>query len=149
MTTQTDPPQPSFSERLDGGFHGVLRWDQLDTLWALISGDGRPWYLYQVGETPPAAPLEGEGLRAALAELDRLLRSDHHYDYCGIVYADDLERPTFVKVYDPNNLGSSCGCSGVRIPPRWVLSHMPPTPIADHGPTPKGRSRWWQRLFGA
>ncbi|HEB96507.1 MAG TPA: hypothetical protein ENI96_08770 [Sedimenticola thiotaurini] len=140
--------EPGFRERLDGGFHGILRWPQLDQLWQRVKESGGEWYLYQVGEAVPRAPIGGERLESAIGELDRLLRHDHHYDYCGIVYADDPRDPTLIKVYDPNNLGSSCGCSGVRIPPRWILSRMPPEPIEDHGPTPKGRSRWWQRLFG-
>jgi hypothetical protein len=41
----------------------------------------------------------------------RLLRAEHHESYCGIVYADDLENPRLIKIYDPNNLGSSCGSS--------------------------------------
>jgi len=149
MNPQSPDRQPSFTARLDGGFIGILRWPQLDELWERVNRDGRPWYLYQVGETVPETPLQGEQLRAAIGELDRLLRHDHHYDYCGIVYADDPKDPTLIKVYDPNHLGSSCGCSGDRIPPRWILSLEAPESIEDHGPTPKGRSRWWQRLLGA
>ena len=46
-----------------------------------------------------------------VTEIDRLLRQDHAEDYCGIVYADDLQQPRFIKIYDPNNLGVSCGYS--------------------------------------
>lgn len=49
---------------------------------------------------------------------------------------------------DLHNLGSSCGCSGVKIPPRWVLSRMKPEAIQDDAPLPNARRRWWQALFG-
>lgn len=148
MTPQSADRQPSFAERLDGGFIGILRWPQLDELWDRVKKIGQPWYLYQIGETVPDTPLQDEQLQAAIEELDQLLRHDHHYDYCGIVYADQPKAPTLIKVYDPNHLGTSCGCSGARIPPRWIFSLEPPECIEDHGPTPKGRSRWWQRLLG-
>jgi len=149
MTPQSTDRQLSFAQRLDGAFIGILRWPQLDELWERVKQKGQPWYLYQIGETVPDTPLQDGQLGAAIEELDQLLRHDHHYDYCGIVYADQPKAPTLIKVYDPNHLGSSCGCSGARIPPRWVLSLEPPESIEDHGPTPKGRSRWWQRLLGA
>ena len=143
-----DRQTSSFSQRLDGKFVGILRWDQLDVLWDRINRSGQAWYLYQVGSELPELPLKGDGLKHALEELDRLLRQDHDHDYCGIVYADDPENPTLVKVYDPNNLGSSCGSCGYRMPPRWILSLQKPEKIEDGAPAPNNRKRWWARLFG-
>lgn len=137
----------SFNEALDGSFTGVLRWPQLDQLWDIVQRTGTSWYLYQIGEEPPTAPLAKADLRQALASLDQLLRTEHSYDYCGIVYADDPAAPRLVKVYDPHHLGSSCGCTGQRIPPRWILSQMPPERIDDPAPVPNSRRRWWQRLW--
>jgi len=48
------------------------------------------------------------------------LRADHHESYCGIVYADDLDKPRLIKIYDPNNLGSSCGSSKTTF--QWRLT---------------------------
>ncbi len=138
----------AFRQRLlQGRFSGILRWEQLDELWARILAEPEGWYVYQVGEAPPDAPLEAEALRRFVAEVDALLRREHGEDYCGIVYADDREHPTLVKIYDPNNLGSSCGSSGRFIPPRWVLSRVPPEAI-EEPVTPMGRRRWWRRLWG-
>jgi hypothetical protein len=136
-----------FSRRLNGRFTGILRWEDLDRLWETLNGSGKAWYFYQVGSEVPALPLKGDGLRHALSELDQLLHADHDHDYCGIVYVDDRESPTLVKVYDPNNLGSSCGSSGMIIPPRWIISLERPTEVIDDAPTPRNRQRWWQRLF--
>ena len=137
-----------FAQRLEGRFTGILSWEQLDALWQTVNDSGRAWYLYQVGSPLPELPLKGDGLKKALAELDTLLHADHDHDYCGIVYADDPQNPTLIKVYDPNNLGSSCGSSGLRIPPRWILSLEKPAPVEDQAPTPNNRKRWWARLFG-
>jgi hypothetical protein len=53
-----------------------------------------------------------------IERIDALLRAEHHESYCGIVYADDLENPRLIKIYDPNNLGSSCGSSKTPHPGR-------------------------------
>ncbi len=139
-----------FLRRLrEGPFVGVLRWPQLEALWERVLAEPEGWYVYQVGEPVPEAPMAASALRRFLAELDALLRREHEADYCGIVYADDLTRPTLVKVYDPNNLGASCGSSGRSIPPRWILSRMAPVPLETTEPvTPMNRRRWWQRLLG-
>jgi hypothetical protein len=136
-----------FIDRLDGRFEGILAWERLDALWQRLKQQPEGWYFYQVGAQLPDQPLPAADLPGALDELDQLLRREHDYDYCGIVYVDDPNRPTLIKVYDPNNLGSSCGCGGGRIPPRWVISREPPQEIRDEAPTPNNRKRWWSRLF--
>jgi hypothetical protein len=83
-----------------------------------------------------------------ITELDALLRREHDEDYCGIVYADDFDLPTLIKIYDPNNLGSSCGMHGVAHPPRWLLSRIRPGCVADDAPLPNAHRRWWHALFG-
>ena len=81
-------------------------------------------------------------------EIDALLRREHEHDYCGIVYADDLETPRLIKIFDPNHLGSSCGSSGQPTPPGWVVSLLPPEDVSDAMPLANNRRRWWQRLLG-
>lgn len=137
-----------FAARMSGAFQGILHWPQLDALWSRVRAEPEGWYASLVGEPPPDAPLPPEALMKLVAEVDALLRREHEYDYCGIVYADDTVNPGFIKIYDPHNLGSSCGCSGAKIPPRWVLSRMKPEAIQDDAPLPNARRRWWQALFG-
>jgi hypothetical protein len=88
-----------------------------------------------------------EDLNRFITEIDNLLRSEHDEKYCGIVYADDLQAPSFVKIYDPHNLGVSCGYSDNPPLPGWILSKLPPVdlPAAQH--VPKNRKRWWRALF--
>ena len=129
-----------FNARLKGRFYGMLQWADLDALWARVK-QGQ-WYFYQIGEELPEHALSGDELSRRLDALDRLLRDDHDYHLCGIVYADEIEQPTLIKVYDPNHLGSSCSKSAT--PPRWILSIEQPPMIENHAPTPENRRRWWQ-----
>jgi hypothetical protein len=104
------------------------------------------WYIYAVGEQVPEREATEEELKNFVREIDVLLRQEHDEDYCGIVYADNLEKPTIIKIYDPNNLGVSCGFSDNPPLPGWILSTMPPVALESIKPT-ASRRRWWQRLF--
>lgn len=132
----------AFHARLKGTFSGILQWQQLDELWARV----KPglWFFYQVGEDVPEKSLSGDKLAVRIDALNTLLRHDHDYHYCGIVYVDNVEEPTLIKVYDPNSLGSSCSHNATPTPPGWILSIEPPALIETHAPTPNSRKRWWQ-----
>ncbi len=132
----------AFHARLKGSFTGMLQWQQLDALWGRVKSG--TWYFYQLGEELPSIALSGDELARRIDALDALLRRDHDYNYCGIVYADDAEHPTLVKVYDPNHMGSSCSRNAAPSPPGWILSTTPPALIETHTPTPNNRRRWWQ-----
>lgn len=132
-----------------GGFSGILRWQQLDALWEALRRDtDGGWYVYAVGEPPPVSPSSPEELGRFIAEIDALLRKDHEEDYCGIVYADDRQRPSFIKIYDPNNLGVVCGSSEAPPLPGWTLSKLRPLDLPGALPPPGNRRRWWRRLLG-
>lgn len=137
----------TFVTRMNGAFKGILQWHELDALWELVRNNPEGWYASLAGEAAPDTPVAANELLHLLNELNALLRREHAYDYCGIVYVDNATAPQIIKIYDPNNLGSSCGCGGTRIPPRWVLSRIQPTTIEDDAPLPGGRRRWWQQLF--
>lgn len=135
----------TFQQMFTGTLYGILAWEKWDDLRARLCEGGAPWYVYAVGHGLPDQPLSGTALRVALDEIDALLRRDHDEDYLGIVYADDLEDPAMVKVYDPNHMGSSC--SSTASPPGWVLSRVPPEPVASDIPVPQSRKRWWQGVL--
>ena len=139
----------SFTETLNGTLYGVMQWAHWERLCDQLRGGGQAWYFYAVGCGVPDAPLQGMELDKALGEMDTLLRREHVESYLGIVYMDDLANPTLVKIYDPNNLGSSCGSCGYTIPSGWVLSLRPPEPIDSDIPLPGNRRRWWQGLFSS
>ena len=134
-----------FQRLYSGRLWSILSWDQLTAFWDRLDAEG--WYLYAVGEPVPAAPAPAEQTREFVRRVDRLLRDDHRHDYCGIVYVDDLERPGFLKIYDPNNLGVSCGFSTNPPSPGWIMSRVAPEDVAAASPQPEGRRRWWRALF--
>jgi len=138
-----------FMSAFRGSFTSALRWPQLDALWDLLRADaGADWFIYAVGELPPEIPATAEELMRFVDEMDRFLRREHDEDYCGIVYADNLQRPDFIKIYDPHNLGVSCGYSNNPPLPGWVLSKIPPCDLPSTRILPNNRKRWWRQLFG-
>jgi hypothetical protein len=131
---------------MKGPFRGMLHWADLDVLWAAVRSKPEGWYISMVGEEPVPQTMTVEALNNFISEVDELLRREHDCTHCGIVYADDIEQPSFIKIHDPNSVGSSC--SSTPTPARWMLSRMPPYKIEDDAPVPGNRSRWWQKLFG-
>lgn len=126
-----------------------MQWEQLDALWSAIRNDAAgAWYLYAVGEEPPERPATVEQVLMFVTQMDALLRKEHDETYCGIVYVDNMLTPRFVKVFDPNNLGVSCGYSDNPPLPGWVLSKLKPIDLPRAMPQPVGRQRWWRRVFG-
>lgn len=139
-----------FRDSFKGTFYGILRWEQLDELWLRVKEDaGGGWYMYAVGEEPPVETVDADDVHRFVDEIDVLLRKEHGEDYCGIVYADDPASPGFVKIFDPNNLGVSCGYSDNPPLPGWILSKLPPIDLQAPMPQPGNRRRWWQRLFSS
>jgi len=144
--TEFSPADDPYLAAFRGSFTSALRWPQLDELWQRVRARPEDWFVYAIGERPPGAPAAADDLLRFIDEIDRLLRKEHDEDYCGIVYADDLVEPAMIKVYDPNNLGVSCGYSDNPPLPGWVLSRLAPIDL-EAARQPAGRRRWWQRLF--
>lgn len=141
--------ETAFLTQFRGRFLGLLSWDQLTAFWrALESKADAGWHVYAIGTPPPSAPQTGAEVRRFIAEIDTLLRREHDEDYCGIVYADDVTDPSFVKIFDPHNLGVSCGSSKHPPLPGWILSLTPPSELRDPRVLPESRRRWWERLRG-
>lgn len=138
-----------FDRYYDGLLYSVMRWDQLTAFWYRLDADAG-WYLYAVGQPLPQQPADAGQVRRFMRELDELLRREHHEDYCAIVYADDLDAPNFVKIYDPNHLGSSCGSSATKssVLPGWLMSKTPPRELEVRGVVTGQRKRWWQSFLG-
>ena len=131
-----------------GSFTSMMRWPQLDDFWALLSKQADDnWYIYAVGEQLPESSSTKEKLLSFIKEIDILLHNDHTEDYCGIVYADNKTQPTFIKIYDPNNLGVSCGFSDNPPMPGWILSKIQPVELESALKPPNNRRRWWKQLF--
>jgi hypothetical protein len=137
---------PEFDRLFDGTLYSLLSWSQLAAFWERLD-PAAGWYLYAVGETRPETPADAEHVTAFIHRIDELLRKEHHEDYCGIVYADDLDNPSMIKIYDPNHLGTSCGSSKHKILPGWVMSRLPPSDLDAPHFVPQNRKRWWQSFM--
>ena len=135
-----------FHTLFTGRLWSVMSWEQLDAFWKRID-PAAGWYVYAVGETVPNNAAAAAAVSTFVAQIDALLRKEHHHDYCGIVYADNLDTPSFVKIFDPNNLGVSCGFSDNPPLPGWILCRVPPENLKPSAPLPEGRKRWWRTLF--
>jgi len=143
----TPDADSAFIATFRGSFTSMLRWPQLEQLWQLLrKQDHKHWYIYAVGESPPQTCSETTQLHRFIDEIDRLIRQEHQEEYCGIVYTDNREDPGFIKIYDPNNLGVSCGFSNNPPLPGWILSLEMPEDLSKL-PQPGNRRRWWQKLF--
>ena len=139
-----------FDRQYNGLLYSVMRWDQLTQFWADLDVDAG-WYIYAVGQGVPSQPSSGDKVQQFTREIDELLRREHHEDYCAIVYADNLEHPRLIKIYDPNHLGSSCGSSASKSPilPGWIMSQVPPHELKTSGVITGQRQRWWQTFMGS
>lgn len=131
-----------------GRFFSLMRWDDLAVFWDTLRAQADDsWYIYHVGDEVPATTNSTEQLLKFISEIDALLRAEHEEEYCAIVYADDHQQPTFIKIFDPHNLGVSCGFSENPPLPGWVLSKMPPINLQDALRPSNNRRRWWQKIF--
>ena len=147
MQTAVRPnPQDQFHRQLNGLLFSLLKWQQLAEFWGKVDRSAG-WYLYAVGESVPVSSATPEQVEKFIVEIDALLRRDHHENYCGIVYADNLDDPTFIKIYDPSHLGSSCGSSKNKALPGWIMSQAPPAELHPKHVVPANRKRWWQTLL--
>ena len=145
----TSPVQnPEFDALFDGTLYSLMSWQQLAEFWQRVDRSAG-WYLYALGEDRPESPADAEHVDTFIREIDALLHKDHHEDYCGIVYADNVEQPSLIKIYDPNHLGSSCGSIGYRVLPGWVMSITPPSDLSPSHFVPQNRRRWWQGFMDA
>jgi len=141
-------PDDPFLTAFRGSFTSLMQWPQLDAFWEIMRKRAEAgWYVYCIGEPVPTEPLTAEQVKAFIREIDVVLRHDHDEDYCGIVYTDSKTEPTFVKIFDPNNLGVSCGSSKNPPLPGWTMTLLPPATLDPKRPLPESRRRWWRNLW--
>ncbi|MEE8388718.1 MAG: hypothetical protein V3R65_09095 [Acidiferrobacterales bacterium] len=137
-----------FLQGFRGPFIGIMEWKLLDEFWRnLEDHDSENWYIYAIGEAVPSAPVEPSQVAIFTRKIDALIRHEHPEDYCGIVYTDSKTDPSFIKIYDPNNLGVVCGFSNSPPLPGWVMSKIPPVELNANSVLPANRRHWWQHIW--
>lgn len=152
--TKPETAKDEFHTAFTGRFEGILRWNQLDELWEHVNASvdkegkgGKSWYIYAVGEAPPEKTVNADELKKFITEIDVLLRREHDEDYCGIVYTDSTQAPNYIKIFDPNNIGTSCSTAKTPPLPGWILSTIKPIDLPNALSPPNNRKRWWNKLF--
>ena len=147
MSLPSALPDP-FYTAFRGSFTSVLSWAQLDDFWQTLRAQADAgWHVYAIGEPLPQQALTPEQVATFIQAIDTLLHADHYEDYCGIVYTDSKTQPSFIKIFDPFHLGSSCGGSGHPPIPGWIMSLLPPQVLEASWPLPENRRRWWRQLW--
>ncbi len=118
-----------------GFFKGIRHWHEFDAFWQQIESlnDGE-WFIYDTHHQPPTNTASVKEFSEFLSMSHQLLHEQHQEEYCGIVYVDNMQNPSFIKVYDPGNLGVVCGFSDNPPLPGWILSRLPPCDL--HKPEP-------------
>jgi hypothetical protein len=134
-----------------GAFSSLLKWPELDAFWQVLSEQAeqaeRGWYIYRTDESPPVQAASAGELRDFIKEIDRHLHQMHDEDYCGIVYTDSKTQPSYIKIYDPKNLGVVCGIGREPVFPGWIISQLAPKTLDELPPLPDERKPWWRRIL--
>jgi len=140
--------ESTYVKMFRGAFINMLRWKQFDALWERLHHEQNDWYVYELEAEVPEQTLEKTQWKAFLDAFSIKIREQHGEDYCGIVYVDNPEHPTYIKIYDPNNLGVVCGISDMPPPlPGWILSQEPPNKINRDIFIVIKRKPWWKFLW--
>lgn len=148
MTMDGDKLNSDFYKQYRGSFSGILKWPDLDELWNVLRKKAvSGWFVYAIGQSVPDTPLTDEQLSLFINEINKLLRKEHQEEYCGVVYVDDHKNPSFIKIYNPNKLGVSCGFSDNPPLPGWIISIIKPELLDENTFMSKSRQRWWHRIF--
>ena len=142
------PIESNFNELFNGKFYGVLRWQQLNHIWDVVKSDeAESRYIYEINESTPETATKNNDLTLKIEQIDLHLRKEHDEDYCGIVYADNLENPEFIKVFDPENLGTSCSIAKTPPLPKWIISKVKPQVLTLKKEDTNKPKRWIGKLF--
>ncbi len=147
-TTLQTQPTNSYLSAFRGRFIGIMQWQKLAEFWRVLkarSSDG--WYIYAIGEDVPTETVGSTEVINFVREIDALIRKEHQEDYCGIVYTDSETNPSFIKIFDPSNLGVVCGFSDNPPLPGWVISKIPPVSLDENTFLPANRRRWWKTFW--
>ncbi|HIF47419.1 hypothetical protein [Candidatus Thioglobus sp.] len=130
-----------YFQQFKGRFLGVMQLDDCDTLLQTLIQNPDNWYVYDTLETMPSSTISADNFITKINNIKAIIDEDHEERYCGIVYVDDLKKPSFVKIFHPKNLGKTCGSSENPPMPQWLITKEKPMDvIVEFGPKeePKG-----------
>jgi hypothetical protein len=124
-----------YFQQFKGRFLGVMQLDDCDTLLQTLIQNPDNWYVYDTLETMPSSTISADNFITKINNIKAIIDEDHDEKYCGIVYVDDLKKPSFVKIFHPKNLGKTCGSSENPPMPQWLISKEKPMDVVlEFGP---------------
>lgn len=126
--TANDLPSSPYWAAFQGKFFGVLKWEDVDQFWISLA-DKNSWYINDLDKEFVSQKASPAQFSTFLGVAKTLIDSRRDMSMSGAIYTDNIQSPSFVKIFDPANMGSACNISGVRTMPRWILSQIPPEPM--------------------
>ena len=138
MSHSSPLPDTAFWRAYQGRAAGLINWKDVDALWPLLSKQPEGWFVYDLETGPPAAPTPAQEFAAFLPEAEDLVNTRRDRSHSGAIYLDSREAPRFIKIFDPANMGTSCGGGHEMIFPRYILSKVKPDPRPTPVPKAKG-----------
>jgi len=134
---QTTLPDTPFWRAYQGRASGLLNWQDVDALWPLLSAQPNGWYVYDLEKAVPTAPFSAADFTTFLPQAEALVNARRDRSHSGAIYLDNRNTPTFIKIFDPANMGTSCGGDHDMIFPRYILSKIQPDPRPTPSPAKK------------
>ncbi len=139
-------PDTDYWNRFQGQFFGVLRWNDMETLWQSLHASPENWYVYPVSDAAPDAFAGKQDFAQFLDAAEAVINKRRDRPSCGSIYVDDMREPAYIKIFDPEKMGTSCSCSSDPVLPRWIVSRMKPDSLPP--PQPLKKPTIFQRLTG-
>ena len=136
-------PDTAFWRAWQGSFQGVLTWAEFDALLDRLAASDGDWFAWDMQGPVPTVPTP---LAPALEAVRALNAPVRDRSWCGTLYVDDPATPGFVKAFDPYRMGATCGSSGERTFPRFVVSRLRPDPLP--APETEPAPGFFARLIG-
>ena len=128
MSQQNPLPNTPFWRAYQARASGLLIWDDIDALWPQLTAQPTGWHVYDLKTTPPEAPLPEAEFTGFLPQAQALVNARRDRSHSGAIYIDNRDTPSFIKIFDPTNMGTSCGGDHDMIFPRFILSKLKPDP---------------------
>lgn len=127
----------NYLDQFQGRFIGIMQWDDCNALLQKLIDQPDGWYFYNTLNSAPNRIIDANVFTENINRIKEILTNEHQERYCGIVYTNDLESPSFVKIFHPKNIGKSCGSSEQPPIPQWLLSKTKPIDVVKKFDPPK------------
>ena len=124
-----------YFQKFKGRFIGIMQLEDCDALLQKLIDIPDDWFIFNTLQPMPSERLQAADFINEMKHIKSIIDDEHDERYCGIVYADDIKNPTFVKIFHPKNLGKTCGSSENPPMPQWLISkEQPMDVVTEFGP---------------